>query len=117
MKRRLVAVLALVALAVALAACSIILGNVRPVARFTATTTSGTTPLNVSFDASTTYDPDGTIAIYFWSFGDGQTAAGIVTPVHQFTVQTDPVRFTVVLAVIDNQGGTDTAVGTIQVSP
>ena len=102
---------------VILAACSIILGNIRPVASFTADPTSGTSPLDVAFDASATHDPDGAIAIYFWSFGDGQTASATIAPHHQYTVQTDSETFNVVLTVIDNLGGADSAVRTIRVDP
>src|SRR4030042_1689812 len=41
-----------------------------PVARFTVTTDW----LQVSVDGSTSYDPDGSVVSYAWSFGDGGTA-------------------------------------------
>jgi len=40
-----------------------------------------------------------------------------VAPTHQYTVQTNPDTFTVVLTVTDNRGATDTAVRTITVNP
>jgi len=92
------------------------LGNILPVAIFTASTTSGTTPLDVDFDASASYDPDGTITAYAWDFGDTQTDSGVQVS-HQFTVQTDSRVFTVILTVMDNLGATDTAVTNISVNP
>jgi len=51
--------------------------NVAPTASFTADPTSGQAPLAVSFDASASSDPDGTIASYTWAFGDGQNGSGV----------------------------------------
>jgi PKD domain-containing protein len=51
--------------------------NKPPVAAATATPTSGVTPLAVSFDGNGSSDPDGSIALYSWSFGDGATATGV----------------------------------------
>jgi PKD repeat protein len=96
----------------------IYLGNVDPIARFTAVPTTGTTPLTVVFDASASTDPDGTIASYLWDFGDGQTASfTIVVASHQFTVQSVSQVFRVVLTVTDNLGATDQAVADITVNP
>ena len=117
MNRRLATLcLAFVAVAV-LAACSVYMGNIRPIASFIATPTSGTSPLDVDFDASASHDPDGTVDAYLWDFGDGQTRSAVVTTTYQYTVQTDPETFTVVLTVTDNLGATDTAVRNITVNP
>ncbi|MGD9675215.1 MAG: PKD domain-containing protein, partial [Candidatus Bipolaricaulia bacterium] len=72
----------------------------------------------VSFDASESYDRDGTIVSYFWDFDDGQTSSAAVFPfTHAFTVQTDPEVFRVTLTVTDNDGGEDTAWTDITVDP
>ncbi len=57
----------------------------------------------VLFDASNSYDPDGTIVSYEWDFGDNTTATGI-TVTHSFDYGT----YTVTLTVTDNDGATDT---------
>jgi len=93
-------------------------GNILPEAIFTVSTTTGNSPLNVAFDASGSYDLDGTITAYAWDFGPAQTGATGVLVSHTFTVATAPAQvFTVVLTVTDNDGGTDTAVRNITVQP
>jgi len=100
-----------------LAGC-LYVGNILPVAIFTVSTTTGNSPLNVAFDASGSYDPDGTITAYVWDFGPAQTGATGVLVSHIFTVATAPAQvFAVVLTVTDNAGGTDTAVRNITVNP
>src|SRR5262249_19352965 len=58
--------------------------NQPPVARATATPDSGTVPLSVAFDGSTSSDADGSIVSYFWTFGDGGNATG-ATANHTYT--------------------------------
>jgi len=72
--------------------------HVRPVASFTYTV-SGTT---LNFNASASYDGDGSIVSYFWNFGDGTTGTG-VAPSHGFPYQG---WFPVTLTVTDNTGRT-----------
>ncbi len=56
----------------------------------------------VAFDASASSDPDGTIAGYLWSFGDGNGAeTGGPTPRHTFV---KPGSYQVTLTVTDNEG-------------
>jgi len=99
-----------------LAVGCIFVGNIHPVASFTATPTTGNSPLTVDFDASASSDVDGTVDAYAWDFGDGQTASfTIVTVAHQFTVQSFSEVFRVVLTVTDNGGATDQAVVDITV--
>jgi PKD repeat protein len=83
-------------------------GNLPPVARMTATPTSGTAPLAVSFDGWTSSDPDGTIASHSWSFGDGATASG-GTATHTYAA---PGTYSATLTVMDNAG----AVGSTSVT-
>ena len=56
--------------------------------------------LTVTFDASSSYDPDGYIVSYEWDFGDGSTASG-VTVTHTYS---QPGTYTVTLTVTDNDG-------------
>lgn len=74
--------------------------NAPPVAAFTADQDRGTAPLTVSFDASASTDPDGSIASYMWSFGDGTTGSGAdVEHVYQ-----TPGLYTATLTVTDDRG-------------
>ncbi len=91
--------------AVALLAGCFLLPNDPPVASFTAAPSDGGAPLSVSFDASGSYDPDGTISSYRWSFGDGTSGAGtFVTHVYAA-----PGTYTAQLTVEDRRQATDTA--------
>ena len=87
-------------------------GNQAPVARVTASPTSGVAPLAVSFNGSTSSDADGTIASYAWIFGDGATGSGS-TASHAYAA---PGAYTARLTVTDNQGATGTATVAISVS-
>jgi len=82
-----------------------------PTASFTASPSSGGTPLTVAFNASASTDPDGSIASYEWSFGDGQTGTGI-TPTHSYLTQG---TYTAVLTVTDDEGNSATSSQTIVV--
>jgi PKD repeat protein len=77
--------------------------NEPPVALFTANPVFGDAPLNVSFNASASNDPDGEIVSYHWAFGTGQTGSG-VTASHTFHT---PGVYEVILTVTDNGGATD----------
>jgi len=80
-------------------------GDLSPIASFTCTPSSGAAPLRVSFDASSSYDPDGSITAYEWNFGDGGTGTGEMT---SHTYQTAGT-YTALLKVTNNDGVSDSA--------
>jgi PKD repeat protein len=87
--------------------------NQSPVARATATPGSGTAPLVVTFDGSSSSDADGVIASYAWTFGDGGSAAG-QTANHIYQTAGS---YSAHLTVTDNQGATNTTALSIVVNP
>ena len=82
--------------------------NSPPVASFTASAGTVNTDEAISFDASASYDVDGTIVSYSWDFGDGTTGTGVSTQ-HAYS---QDGTYTVTLTVTDNDGATDTASAT-----
>ena len=84
--------------------------NSAPIAHIAVSALSGESPLLVSFDAGGSVDLDGRIVAYRWSFGNGETAAG-VTVDHVFA-PTTTTSYTVTLEVEDNGG----KIGTMQQS-
>ncbi|WP_394553142.1 PKD domain-containing protein [Agromyces sp. MMS24-JH15] len=74
--------------------------NVLPTAAFTANVSSQT----VSFDASSSVDPDGAIVDYAWNFGDGKSANG-ATASHLYGAAG---TYAVTLTLTDNRGGVAT---------
>jgi PKD repeat protein len=79
--------------------------NAAPVASFTASCTHVTCSLN----ASASSDPDGAVAGYAWTFGDGTTGAGL-TATHAYAAAGS---FLVTLVVTDNLGATGSASRTV----
>jgi len=75
----------------------------------------------VTFNASGSEDPDGTIESYVWDFGDGtppQTTQAAVTT-HVFpdtTARCVDITYTVLLLVTDNKGGRGSANDTVTVT-
>lgn len=76
--------------------------NHPPVAALTANVTNGTAPLSVAFSSSGSHDPDGTIAAYWWTFGDGTTSSAA----NPTKVYTAAGTYTATLTVADNSGAT-----------
>ena len=76
--------------------------NQAPVVSISAVPTVGTAPLTVTFSGAGSYDPDGTIVSYVWTFGDGTTSSGIAVT-HTYT---NSGNFTAKLTVTDNVGTT-----------
>ena len=104
-----IAVLGIIVLAL-LSGCAPL--NSPPAASFTCNPPSGGVPLSVSFNASGSYDPDGNIVSYQWSFGDGSSGSGAeITHTYQ-----NAGSFVAKLTVTDNQGARDTSSKTITVS-
>jgi chitodextrinase len=71
-----------------------------PVASFTASSVTAVTGSAISFNATASYDPDGTISTFGWNFGDGSTGSGM-TVTHSYA---SPGTYTVRLNVTDNSG-------------
>lgn len=82
--------------------------NAPPVASFT---TAGTA-LTCIFDGSGSSDPDGMIANYRWSFGDGTAGSG-VTVSHTYAASG---TYAVSLTVTDNLGATGVRAGSVTVN-
>ena len=87
--------------------------NKVPQAVISATPTSGSAPLTVSFDGGGSTDSDGSISSYLWNFGDGSSATGKTV---SYTYTTE-ATFTATLQVTDNQGGKGSTSVTITTMP
>ncbi|MFC4111825.1 S8 family serine peptidase [Nonomuraea zeae] len=85
--------------------------NQPPVASFTQTCTLLLIWRYCDFNGSASADPDGTIATYAWTFGDGATGSG-ATIRHFYT--TGGAK-TVTLTVTDNQGATNAVTKSVTV--
>ncbi len=79
-----------------------------PVARFTASCDG----LSCQFDASASYDPDGSIVSYAWDFGDGSTGSSVKTD-HTYA---EAGTYAVSLTVTDDDGAQDKQVQNVTVS-
>lgn len=77
--------------------------NTPPIARCTATPTSGFAPLTVNFNASASTDANGNPLSYAWSFGDNGTSTGS-TVAH---VYNNAGTYSAVVTVTDSGGKTD----------
>ncbi len=76
------------------------LANQPPIPSFTFSPAEPLVNQWITFDATASRDPDGTIVSYRWDFGDGATASGVrVTKRYSA-----PGTYTVTLTVTDNQG-------------
>lgn len=65
---------------------------------------SGSVGETITFDASDSYSPDGTISSYTWNFGDSTSGSG-ETVNHVYSTAG---RYTVTLTIENSNGGTDT---------
>ncbi|MBA7555123.1 hypothetical protein ES705_47776 [subsurface metagenome] len=113
MKSKILVVVLVMFLVLALAGCGVVPPfNQSPNANFTATPVSGVVPLEVYFNASNSYDPDGTIVSYSWNFKDGDAGNGEIVN-HTFS---STGNYDVRLTVTDNEGATDSTTKLITVT-
>ncbi|MCK4717514.1 MAG: PKD domain-containing protein, partial [Thermoplasmata archaeon] len=72
-----------------------------PIVEFTADKSSVRVNERISFNASSTYDPDGNIMAYIWDFGDGNFSTGpnLTNPTYAYS---EPGDHTVILTARDN---------------
>jgi glucose/arabinose dehydrogenase len=85
--------------------------NRDPVAVASATPVTGSAPLDVTFDASGSSDPDGDTLTFSWTFGDGGSGSGAVAQ-HRYQ---STGSYNAVVTVSDGRGGSDTATVRIDV--
>ncbi len=86
--------------------------NLPPTAAITYSPASPGVAEWIRFDGTGSSDPDGTIAGYSWSFGDGTSPVAGSVVYHQFGA---PGTYTVTLTVQDDDGATDSTSQTIVV--
>ncbi|MFC7189388.1 PKD domain-containing protein [Halocatena marina] len=86
-------------------------GNESPTAAFTLSPSSPEPGQQVTFDASSSSDADGTLQSYEWAFGDETTATGR-TATHTYATVGD---YTATLTVTDDAGATATGATTVSV--
>lgn len=86
--------------------------NYPPIAVASASPTSGIDPLAVQFSSAGSYDPDGVIVDYQWTFGDG----GSSTEENPQYTYAAAGNYTATLTVTDNGGKTDSTTVPIQVT-
>lgn len=80
--------------------------NNPPVADASASPQSGSAPLNVYFDGSDSYDPDGSIQSYTWTNTASSKIIG-TSAKFSYTFST-PGTYSIKLKVLDNDGASDT---------
>ena len=75
----------------------------------------------IEFDASESYDPDGTIEVYSWDFGDNETSEGILaTHTYKFENYFNvafPITYSVLLKIVDNNESWEYGTHEIMVYP
>lgn len=94
------------------ASITIVSANDPPTAVMSATSSSGTAPLTVTFDGSASSDLGGFITAWTWAFGDGGVGSGVSTT----HVYSTPGTYTATLTVTDNGNLSNTTSASIVVS-
>ena len=87
--------------------------NKPPIASFTYTPENPFVNQTITFDASSSYDPDGTIVSYEWDFGDGNTATGKIVN-HAYS---SAGKYTVTLTVTENSSAKNSTSKIVTVIP
>ncbi|NQT21277.1 MAG: PKD domain-containing protein, partial [Planctomycetes bacterium] len=82
-----------------------------PVASFTIEPNPADVDIEITFDASASFDPNERPLTYSWDFGDDTTGTGVIAT-HTYTTQE---TFTVVLTVANNQNPPQQGIATQQV--
>ncbi len=86
--------------------------NQPPVANFTVAPSPTTTGTPIAMSGATSFDPDGSIAGYFWDFGDGTTGTGVTVSKSYSVAGTYTIRLT----VTDNGGLSATTTAAVTVT-
>ncbi len=86
--------------------------NALPIAAFSVAPSPAYPRQSVRFQAIASYDPDGQVVSYAWTFGDGATGVGSSTS-HSYAT---PGTYTVSLTVRDNDGGERTKTASLQIA-
>jgi PKD repeat protein len=85
--------------------------NQPPVASLTATPSATTVGVTIVMSGAGSSDPDGTIASYSWTFGDGTSGSGAVVSKSYSAAGT----YTVTLKVTDNAGATSSTTSSVTI--
>ncbi len=85
--------------------------NVPPESSYIVSPQFGEAPLNVTFDASGSFDEDGNITAYYWDFGDEQSDSGI-SVTHNYAANG---TYLARLTVTDNDGGVGVSTSVVYV--
>lgn len=97
--------------AIGTATITVTVTNEAPVAKIVSSASTGNAPLAVTFDGSTSIDPDGIVASYAWTVTDQEPATGAT-----LTRTFGPGNYTVTLTVTDLAGKTGTTSTTLVVT-
>jgi PKD repeat protein len=87
--------------------------NRAPVGDFRVSPTTGTVPLEVTFNSCRSTDPDGDTLQYSVNFGDGGSTSGRCLETHTYTA---PGTYGTTIAVEDGRGGRDSQNVTVNVN-
>ncbi len=86
--------------------------NRAPSANFTSTVDASSNSLRVSFNASSSTDPDGNISSYQWDFGDGSSGSGVNIS-HSYSATGS---YSITLTVTDSAGAASSLIQSVNLS-